>query len=390
MVRALLIGLVGVLLPIILIIVLVAAIVGVASACTSFGDVDGDNIPAEIAALYNDIGKAERVPPAILAAVGAIETEHGRNKNTSSAGARGLMQFMPATFATQKCTPGASIMDDSDSVCASARYLKVLYRRALAAGFTGDRALAAMFCGYNSGVVGGQRCEGRYLSDGSGAVTLAREYGLADGEVPGTDDASDVTGAAGGCQSDGNLSVIAVEFTHATKVTSPRKFVQLPNWAVSPSKRPATVDARIASNLLYMLKTYQLQVRDCLASGHNTHGSGDSCDIVPADDPDPRPGRMTPGWRNVTQLAHDLGWKQPGRGYPGGYSCNSGAPFGPAIAILCYNGDYNHGDPAHFYGDASVACPHLHLTWQNPVHKAKEPLGQPPDWVLVFDKAKTT
>lgn len=387
MVRALVIGLVGFLLPIILIVVLIATIVGVASACTSFGDVDGDNIPADIAKVYNEVGRQERVPPAILAAVGAIETEHGRNRSTSTAGAQGLMQFMPATFETQKCSPRASISNDRDAVCASARYLKVLYREALAAGFTGDKALAAMFCGYNSGNVRANYCEGRYLSDGSGAVAIAREYGLADGEVPGAKDGSDVTGAAGGCESGGDAAVIPVEFTHAKKVTEPRKFIQLPKWAVSPSRPPAMVDARIASNLLYMLKTYQLQVHDCLASRHNTHGSGDSCDIVPADDPKPRPGRMTPGWRGVTQLARDLGWRQPGQGYPGGYACNSGAPFAPAISIACYNGDLNHGDPDHYYGP-SCACPHLHLTWANPVQSAPVALGSPPDWVMVFDKEK--
>jgi len=382
--RAVLVGAATFAIPIVLIVVLIAAIVGAAQAC-NLGDVGGDNIPPKLASIYNDIGRQQQVPPAILAAVGAIETEHGRNRSTSTAGAQGLMQFLPATFATYKCTADASIQEDRDAVCASARYLKALYRQALSAGFTGDKALAAMFCGYNSGDVRATYCEGRYLSDGSGAVAIAHEYGLASGQVPGSDQAGDVTSAAGGCSNASDVSVTPVEFTHATVVREPRKFIQLPKWAVSPTRPPAQVDARIASNLLYMLKRYQLQVHDCLASGHNTHGSGDSCDIVPADDPEPRPGRMTAGWRNVTQLARDLGWQQPGKGYPGGYACNSGAPFAPAIAIACYNGDLNHGDPAHYYGP-SCACPHLHLTWANPVQAAPTALGAPPDWVMVFDR----
>ncbi|PZS32254.1 MAG: hypothetical protein DLM59_08540 [Pseudonocardiales bacterium] len=35
----------------------------------------------------------------LLAAIGQVESGHGRNPGTSSAGARGPMQFLPATFA---------------------------------------------------------------------------------------------------------------------------------------------------------------------------------------------------------------------------------------------------------------------------------------------------
>ena len=55
------------------------------------------------------------------------ETNHGRNNTTSSAGARGLMQFMPATFAAYGVDGNgdgrAVITDDADSVHSAANYL---------------------------------------------------------------------------------------------------------------------------------------------------------------------------------------------------------------------------------------------------------------------------
>jgi len=90
---------------------------------------------------------------------------------------------------------------------------------------------------------------------------------------------------------------------------------------------------------------------------------------------------MTPGWKDVTRLANDLGWRQPGPGYAGGYSCSSGS-FIPAIYIVCYNGDSNHGDPAHITG--SCACPHIHITFNNPVIGASTAMATPPEWVDTF------
>jgi len=55
------------------------------------------------------------------------ETGHGRNNQTSSAGAQGLMQFMPATFAAMGVDGNgdgrANIHSDADSVFSAANYL---------------------------------------------------------------------------------------------------------------------------------------------------------------------------------------------------------------------------------------------------------------------------
>jgi membrane-bound lytic murein transglycosylase B len=55
------------------------------------------------------------------------ETGHGRNNRTSSAGAQGLMQFMPATWRSMGVDGDgdcpADIHNDADSVHSAANYL---------------------------------------------------------------------------------------------------------------------------------------------------------------------------------------------------------------------------------------------------------------------------
>ncbi|WP_232550085.1 lytic transglycosylase domain-containing protein [Propioniciclava soli] len=84
-------------------------------------------IPAPIETLYRDAAAAFQLPWTLLAGIGMAETNHGRLKATSSAGAQGLMQFMPATFASYG-TDGdgdgdADIRNDADSIFSAANYL---------------------------------------------------------------------------------------------------------------------------------------------------------------------------------------------------------------------------------------------------------------------------
>ncbi|MGB3257518.1 MAG: peptidoglycan DD-metalloendopeptidase family protein, partial [Ornithinimicrobium sp.] len=84
-------------------------------------------IPPGVQALYEEAGAEYAIPWALLAGIGMVETAHGANTATSSAGARGLMQFMPATFAAHGIDGDgdglADINNTADSVHSAANYL---------------------------------------------------------------------------------------------------------------------------------------------------------------------------------------------------------------------------------------------------------------------------
>ncbi len=84
-------------------------------------------IPARIKALYVTAANRYRVSWELLAGIGMAETRHGRNNHTSSAGAQGLMQFMPGTFAAYGVDGDRdgrrNIHSDADSVASAANYL---------------------------------------------------------------------------------------------------------------------------------------------------------------------------------------------------------------------------------------------------------------------------
>lgn len=75
----------------------------------------------ELMAAYRDAEAEFGIPWKYLAAINLVETGMGRIRGTSSAGARGPMQFMPATWAAYG--GGGDIDDVRDSIRAAARYL---------------------------------------------------------------------------------------------------------------------------------------------------------------------------------------------------------------------------------------------------------------------------
>jgi murein DD-endopeptidase MepM/ murein hydrolase activator NlpD len=67
---------------------------------------NGELPPSNLIPIYKAAGRRYHVPWQVLAAINGIETNYGRNLNTSSAGAVGWMQFMPATW-TEYAVPVA-------------------------------------------------------------------------------------------------------------------------------------------------------------------------------------------------------------------------------------------------------------------------------------------
>jgi membrane-bound lytic murein transglycosylase B len=71
---------------------------------------------------YGEASRRYGVDPSYLAAINFIESNFGRVKNDSSAGAQGPMQFLPSTWT--EYGQGGNIQDAHDAILAAARYLQ--------------------------------------------------------------------------------------------------------------------------------------------------------------------------------------------------------------------------------------------------------------------------
>jgi membrane-bound lytic murein transglycosylase B len=78
--------------------------------------------PRKLLRYYHAAGRRIGVPWAYLAAIHLVETRMGRIRGTSTAGARGPMQFLPSTWAIYGA--GGDINDARDSIFAAARLLR--------------------------------------------------------------------------------------------------------------------------------------------------------------------------------------------------------------------------------------------------------------------------
>jgi hypothetical protein len=85
-------------------------------------------IPSDYLGLYQQAGQMFGLDWAFLAAIGLIETGHGRNLGPSSAGALGPMQFMPATWASYGLDGDGDgskdVMNPADAIPGAAHLLK--------------------------------------------------------------------------------------------------------------------------------------------------------------------------------------------------------------------------------------------------------------------------
>ena len=88
------------------------------------------DIPPDYLTLYRDAAARFGLDWPVLAAVGKVETNHGRNRNGCApnfAGARGPMQFLEPTFVHAAKLAGLShpdICDPADAIPAAAAYLR--------------------------------------------------------------------------------------------------------------------------------------------------------------------------------------------------------------------------------------------------------------------------
>ena len=87
------------------------------------------DIPPQYLALYQEAAVEVGMPWELLAAVGKVESDHGRNPASwkpNAAGAEGPMQFLPATFAQYSWASASSdpnIYDPRDAIYAAAALL---------------------------------------------------------------------------------------------------------------------------------------------------------------------------------------------------------------------------------------------------------------------------
>lgn len=106
------------------------------------------NKPSTYRELYIDSARyCPGLPWQVLAAIGQVESDHGRNVGPSSAGALGPMQFLPSTWAYAGVDGDgdgkANIMDPYDAVPAAALYL------CRAGAANGPQGLADAIFSYN-------------------------------------------------------------------------------------------------------------------------------------------------------------------------------------------------------------------------------------------------
>jgi hypothetical protein len=288
------------------------------------------DIPAGYLAIYRQAGDDLGLDWAILAAIGKVETDHGRSQlpgvraGVNCAGAAGPMQLgigagnhgcgdagnAWATYGTDGDGDGRrDVYDPADAIPAAGGYLR-------AAGAPRDYR-AALFA-YNHA--------GWYVAE---VLATAEHY-------------RGVSAAA-------STGVRRVPFSGRWLAPVPGTHVQC--------------DARIVDDVVYLIHGFGLTVTACFAAtGHATHGEhplGLAIDAVPADG----------NWDRPQAAARLFGWRP---------TCAASGCSGatrPPMRVVLYNGYPGHGDPEHCRPPA--CAPHLHLSW---AHGSTEPLTPAP-WV---------
>ena len=130
-----------------------------------------DDVPEDLLRTYQEAAlNCPGLPWPVVAAIGKAETDHNRAPGTSSAGAEGPMQFLPATWemfqADGDGDGDADIDDEEDAIHGAVRLL-------CASGGEDPATLAAAIFAYN-------RSE-EYVAD---VLAIARSYTTAEIDAP--------------------------------------------------------------------------------------------------------------------------------------------------------------------------------------------------------------
>jgi hypothetical protein len=273
------------------------------------------DIPADILPIYQQAGDSRGLDWTYIAAIGKIETDHGRSKaqgvhsgvNTFGCCA-GIMQVSllgrPSTWDSYGVDGNndgkTSPYDPADAIPAAADYLK-------ASGAPGDWDHAIF--AYNHAAW--------YVAD----VKRQAELYRAAAETP----------------------------TDLQTIGDTQRLPSGAPWLIAISGTGARCDSRIANDVVLLLNRYKMALGDCYdTSGHEASGEHPLGLAI-----DTTPGRGG-SWALIDQAARDLGWREAcaGQGCAGSLS--------PPFRFIGWNGYPGHGDPAHAGGNA-----HLHLSWNH-------------------------
>ena len=298
-------------------------------------------VPARYLRLYLLAASGSGVPWTVLAAIGSIETDHGRSRapGVRSGVNRHGCCAGPMQFNTRDGPPSTwerygvdgnhdgtkDVYDPADAIPSAARYLRALLHAA-------DGNPSQAIFGYNHSRA--------YVSD---VLARARSYGQpTDKELA----AAGQVDVSTGCADTGELPAGPANLRAAQRVAAPRAFRTLPPWALAGGG-PGAIDARLYDNAVWILQRYHLRVSAARQAGHHTHGDGTALDLIPA------AGHTQAIWdSSAGALAHDLGWT-PACARSG---TRPACRLAPAIQFIGYDGYPGHGSPRTCTGDCPRTC----------------------------------
>ena len=288
------------------------------------------DIPAESLAIYRRAGEDQGLDWAILAAIGKVETDHGRSR-------------LPGVRSGVNCAGAAGPM-----------------QLGIGAGDHGCGDAGNAWATYGVDADGDGR---RNVYDPQRRDPRRRA-------LPAQPRALRTTTAARFCYNHAAWYVAQVLATaeryrgaSAAPTTGVQRVPFSGRWLAPVPGTNVRCDARIVDDVLYLIHRFGLTVTACFAaSGHDVHGEhplGLAVDVVPSDG----------DWERTAATASFFGWT------PACAAIGCANNVRPPMRVVLYNGYPGHGDTGHCRPPA--CAPHLHLSW---MHGTAAPLTPAP-WV---------